>query len=141
MIEEISLNKGDGGFFHPCFLGLGQFLHRRSEVVLFAKLLGPGEESNTTAQQVLFGVLVPADGWFFQEMPSLFQPSFFQGGTDVPERKPGLQHGLWRLHGINALATVYSSGVADQFERGRASVEFVLMTRQYLRLAHLVGVA
>ena len=47
----------------------------------------------------------------------------------------------WRLHGINALATVYSSGVADQFERGRASVEFVVMTRQYLHLAHLVGVA
>ena len=47
----------------------------------------------------------------------------------------------WRLHGDDAVATVYSSGVADQFERGQASVEFVVMTRQYLHLAHLVGVA
>ena len=47
----------------------------------------------------------------------------------------------WRQHGNDAVATVYSSGVADQFERGQASVEFVVMTRQYLHLAHLVGVA
>ncbi len=47
----------------------------------------------------------------------------------------------WRVHGNDAVATVYSSGVADQFERGQASVEFVVMTRQYLHLAHLVGVA
>ena len=35
----------------------------------------------------------------------------------------------WRLHGNDAVATVYSSGVADQFERGQASVEFVVMTQ------------
>ena len=45
------------------------------------------------------------------------------------------------MHGNDAVATVYSTGVADQFERGQASVEFVVMTRQYLHLAHLVGVS
>ena len=32
-------------------------------------------------------------------------------------------------------------GLEDQFDRGRASVEFIVISRQYLHLAHLVGVA
>lgn len=47
----------------------------------------------------------------------------------------------WRAHGIYALATVYCNGLDDQFVRGQAAVEFVALTRQYLHLAHLVGVA
>jgi hypothetical protein len=35
----------------------------------------------------------------------------------------------------------YSKGVEDQFEAGRAAVEFIVIQRQYLHVAHLVGVA
>ena len=47
----------------------------------------------------------------------------------------------WRTHVAYAVATVYCNGLDDQFVRGQAAVEFVPMTRQYLHLAHLVGVA
>ena len=35
----------------------------------------------------------------------------------------------------------YSKGIEDQFEIGRAAAEFTVIQRQYLHLAHLVGVA
>jgi hypothetical protein len=48
---------------------------------------------------------------------------------------------VWRLHGDDVIWNVYSKGIEDQFEIGRASVDFIVISRQYLHLAHLVGVA
>jgi hypothetical protein len=47
----------------------------------------------------------------------------------------------WRLHGDDVIWNAYSKGIEDQFDIGRASVEFIIISRQYLHLAHLVGVA
>ncbi len=47
----------------------------------------------------------------------------------------------WRLHGDDVIWNAYSKGIEDQFDIGRASVEFTVISRQYLHLAHLVGVA
>ena len=86
--------------------------------------------------------------WLFEQRRRTEQESAFTldaRALEAAERYRGPRFDAlekaWRVHGNDAVATVYSSGVADQFERGQASVEFVVMTRQYLHLAHLVGVA
>ena len=48
---------------------------------------------------------------------------------------------VWRLRGDGVIWDTYSKGIEDQFEIGRAAVEFTVIQRQYLHLAHLVGVA
>jgi hypothetical protein len=48
---------------------------------------------------------------------------------------------VWRLHGDDVIWNTYSKGIEDQFEIGRAAVEFNVIQGQYLHLAHLVGVA
>ena len=48
---------------------------------------------------------------------------------------------VWRLHGDDVIWNTYSKGIEDQFDIGRAAVEFTVIQRQYLHLAHLVGVA
>ena len=41
--------------------------------------------------------------------------------------------------GVRVLWNTYST-FADKFERGLASVEFAVLSRQYLHLAHLVSI-
>jgi hypothetical protein len=48
---------------------------------------------------------------------------------------------LWLQHGDSLLWNSHSTLVMDKFDRGLASVEFAILSRQYLHLAHLVGVA
>jgi hypothetical protein len=48
---------------------------------------------------------------------------------------------VWRLHGDDVIWNTYSKGIEDQFDLGRAAVEFTVIQRQYLHVAHLVGVA
>jgi hypothetical protein len=48
---------------------------------------------------------------------------------------------LWLRHGDQLLWNTYSTLLVEKFDRGLASVEFVVLSRQYLHLAHLVGVA
>jgi hypothetical protein len=48
---------------------------------------------------------------------------------------------VWRQHGDDVIWNVYSKGIEDQFDIGRASVDFIVISRQYLHLAHLGGVA
>ncbi len=48
---------------------------------------------------------------------------------------------LWLQDGDGVLWNTYSTLLVDKFERELASVEFVVLSRQYLHLAHLVGVA
>jgi len=48
---------------------------------------------------------------------------------------------LWLQYGDTVLRNTYSTLVADKFERGEATLEFVVLARQYLHLSPLVGVA
>jgi hypothetical protein len=48
---------------------------------------------------------------------------------------------LWLQYGDAVLWNTHSTLLVDKFERGLASVEFEVLSRQYLHLAHLVGVA
>jgi hypothetical protein len=48
---------------------------------------------------------------------------------------------LWLQYGDTVLWNTHSTLLVDKFDRGLASVEFEVLSRQYLHLAHLVGVA
>jgi hypothetical protein len=48
---------------------------------------------------------------------------------------------LWLQYGDTVLSNTYSTLLADKFERGEATIEFVVLARQYLHLSPLVGVA
>ena len=48
---------------------------------------------------------------------------------------------LWLQYGDVVLWNTYSRLLMEKFDRGLASVECVVLSRQYLHLAHLVGVA
>ena len=48
---------------------------------------------------------------------------------------------LWLQYGDHVLWNSQSTLLSDEFDRGLASVEFAILARQYLHLAHLVGVA
>jgi hypothetical protein len=48
---------------------------------------------------------------------------------------------LWLQHGNEVLWNTYATLLVDKFDRGLASVECIVLSRQYLHLAHLVGVA
>ena len=50
-------------------------------------------------------------------------------------------HRLWQRYGETILWDAKSMILADQLERGWGRVEFVLLSRQYLHLSPLVGVA
>ena len=48
---------------------------------------------------------------------------------------------LWLQYGDDVLGNTYSTLLVDKFDRGLASVECIVLSRQYLHLTHLVGVA
>ena len=96
--------------------------------------------------------LRPRDGeellWFFrQRREAAQQPAFvpetlyLEAAKQFSAPRFGVLEKVWRLHGDDVIWNVYSKGIEDQFDIGRASVEFVVISRQYLHLAHLVGVA
>ena len=96
--------------------------------------------------------LRPRDGeqllWFFRQRReaarhSAFVPDarYLEAGKQFSAPRFGALEKVWRLHGDDVIRNVYSMGIVDQFEIGRASVEFIVISRQYLHLAHLVGVA
>jgi hypothetical protein len=48
---------------------------------------------------------------------------------------------LWLQYGNDVLWNTYSTLLVERFDRGLGSVEVIVLSRQYLHLAHLVGVA
>jgi hypothetical protein len=48
---------------------------------------------------------------------------------------------LWLQYGNDVLWNTYSTLLVEKFDRDLASVEFIVLSRQYLHLGHLVGVA
>jgi hypothetical protein len=96
--------------------------------------------------------LRPRDGeellWFFHQRRGVArQPAFVPDARYVEAAKQfsgprfAVLEKVWRLHGDDVIWNSYSRGIEDQFEIGRAAVEFIVIQRQYLHLAHLVGVA
>jgi hypothetical protein len=96
--------------------------------------------------------LRPSDGeellWFFrQRQEAARQPAFvpdaryLEAARQFSAPRFGVLEKVWRLHGDDVIWNVYSKGIEDQFDIGRAAVEFIVLSRQYLHLAHLVGVA
>jgi hypothetical protein len=96
--------------------------------------------------------LRPSDGeellWFFrQRRETTRQPAFVADARFLEAAKQfnaprfAVLEKVWRLHGDDVIWNTYSKGIEDQFEIGRAAVEFTVIKRQYLHLAHLLGVA
>jgi hypothetical protein len=95
--------------------------------------------------------LRPSDGeellWFFrQRREATSQPAFLHDARYLEAAKQfsarfAVLEKVWRLHGDDVIWNTYSKGIEDQFDIGRAAVEFTVIQRQYLHLAHLVGVA
>ena len=96
--------------------------------------------------------LRPRDGeellWYFrQRRDAARQPSFvpdtryLEAARQFSAPRFSVLEKVWRLHGDDVIWNIYAKGIEDQFESGRASVEFIVISRQYLHLAHLVGVA
>jgi hypothetical protein len=96
--------------------------------------------------------LRPSDGeellWFFRRRrEAAAQPAFVPDARYLEAAKQfsaprfAVLEKVWRLHGDDVIWNTYSKGIEDQFEIGRAAVEFTVIQRQYLHLAHLVGVA
>jgi hypothetical protein len=48
---------------------------------------------------------------------------------------------LWLQYGDDVLWNAYSTLLVEKFDRGLASVEVIVLQRQYLHLAHLIGIA
>jgi hypothetical protein len=96
--------------------------------------------------------LKPSDGeellWFFrQRREATRQPAFvpdrryLEAAKQFSAPRFAVLEKVSRLHGDDVIWNTYSKGIDDQFEIGRAVVEFTVIRRQYLHLAHLVGVA
>jgi hypothetical protein len=105
-----------------------------------------------TVREELATPLRPSDadelGWLFkQRRRAAADPAF------VPDRRfldaakqfsaPRFRvlYRLWRQLGDKVLWNTYSTLLVDKFDRGEASVEFIVQSRQYLHLSHIVGVA
>jgi hypothetical protein len=87
-------------------------------------------------------------GWLFRERKrAAAEPGFVPDGRFVEASKRfsaprfSVLYRLWLRDGDGVLWNSYSTTIAEKFERGLASVEFVVLARQYLHLGHLVGVA
>lgn len=96
--------------------------------------------------------LRPCDGeelmWFFRQRRDAARAPAFVPDTRYLEAarqfsapRFSVLEKAWRLHGDDVIWNAYSKGIEDQFDIGRASVDFIVISRQYLHLAHLVGVA
>lgn len=48
---------------------------------------------------------------------------------------------LWTRNGDRVLSHIRSPLLADKVDRGEANIDFTVLTRQYLHLSHMVGVA
>jgi hypothetical protein len=86
--------------------------------------------------------------WFFQQRrQAAEEPAFVPEARFLEAKRRfaaprfSVLERVWRQHGDDVIWNTYSHGIDDQFNCGRASVEFVVVSRQYLHLAHLVGVA
>lgn len=66
---------------------------------------------------------------------------FVEASKKFSSPRFGVLYRLWLRDGDSVLWNSYSTTITDKFERGLASVEFVVLSRQYLHLGHLVGVA
>jgi hypothetical protein len=53
----------------------------------------------------------------------------------------GILYRLYRQYGAGFLINLWSPMLQDKLQRGLMKVEFVPLTRQYLHLSPLVGVA
>lgn len=87
-------------------------------------------------------------GWLFQQRrrastEPAFEPDhrLVEASKKFSSPRFGVLYRLWLRDGDSVLWNTYSTAITDKFERGLASVEFVVLSRQYLHLAHLVGVA
>jgi hypothetical protein len=96
--------------------------------------------------------LRPSDGeealWFFrQRREATGRPAFvpdrryLEAAKQFSAPRFAVLEKVWRLHRDDVIWNTYSKGIEDLFEIGRAAVEFTVIQRQYLHLAHLVGVA
>ena len=96
--------------------------------------------------------LRPTDGeellWFFrQRREATGRPAFvpdrryLEAAKQFSAPRFAVLEKVWRLHGDDVIWNTYSKGIEDQFDIGRAAVECTVIQRQYLHLAHLVGVA
>ncbi len=87
-------------------------------------------------------------GWVFQqrkrvatEAGVVLDHRFVETSKAFSAPRFGVLFRLWLRDGDSVLWNTYSTMIADKFERRPASVELVVLSRQYLHLAHLVGVA
>jgi hypothetical protein len=87
-------------------------------------------------------------GWFFRERARARETAawvpdgrFAEARRRFNAPRFRMLHRLWQQYGENVLWDAKSTILADQLERGWGRVEFVLLSRQYLHLSPLVGVA
>jgi hypothetical protein len=87
-------------------------------------------------------------GWFFKERVRASEAAAWVPDARFAEARRRFNsprfrmlHRLWQQYGENVLWDAKSTILADQLERGWGRVEFVLLSRQYLHLSPLVGVA
>jgi hypothetical protein len=85
--------------------------------------------------------------WFFRARQGTTQPSPHPGLTLATAAKnygsPRFRalRRSWEQHGDGALRDAQSDSLIRRVEVGQGRIEFVALTRQYLQLSHLVGVA
>lgn len=121
-------------------------------VLLPRPLHGVRAAFERAAEEDLCRPLSPSDEpdlrWLFEHRRTLAQaltPAEQARRQELQRRNHGprfmMLERVWRERPDRALWDATSRGVADQIDRGLASIEFVPLTRQYLHLDHLVGVA
>jgi hypothetical protein len=86
--------------------------------------------------------------WLFQqrkralsEAAFILDHRFVEASKQFSAPRFKVLYRLWLQHGDEVLWNTYSTLLAEKFDRGLASVEVVVLSRQYLHLTHLVGVA
>lgn len=86
--------------------------------------------------------------WYFGELkrratggPETPEPRFVEAARRFRGPRFNALYRTWEGGNSNALWNTTTSGLADAFESGDATLEFVALTRPYLYLAHLVGTA
>lgn len=87
-------------------------------------------------------------GWFFKERKRARETAAWVPDARFEEARRRFNaprfrmlHRLWQQYGENTLWDAMSTILSDQLERGWGRVEFVLLSRQYLHLSPLVGLA
>lgn len=87
-------------------------------------------------------------GWYFRQLQAAdrgarqLEEARFRGAVArFQAPRFSVLYRLWKHSPTDVLWNTSSRLLADKFERGEASVEFSVLSRQYLHLSHLVGVA